>query len=91
MVWNKDEANSRFIFECDTAECQSSINVPAADFGAAWKAVKERLWVSFKRTGRPWDYYCPKCAENAAADHAEWNRQERERERLKERNARYFE
>ena len=36
-----------------------------------------------------WTYHCPTCAEKAAADHAEWNRQERERERVKERNSRF--
>jgi len=92
MSWEKDAENSRFLFMCDSLEeCASSVNIPAADFGAAWKVVKEQEWVSLKRTGQPWRYFCPTCAKKAAEDHAEWNRQERERERLKERNARYFE
>ncbi len=64
---------------------------PMSDLGPCWEYARGLGWVSFKRTGRDWTYHCPTCAEKAAAEHAEWNRQERERERIKERNSRYFE
>lgn len=62
---------------------------PVQTFPEGWRQAQEAKWVSFKRTGQPWRYFCPGCAEKAAADHAEWNKAERERERIKERNARY--
>ena len=44
-------------------------------------------WVSFKRVGRPWDYFCKGCAQDAATAHRRYNEQENERERIKARNA----
>ena len=95
MSWNKTETH--VIFACDAIDCEIHTAVPIipvekqSDFGGCFKRVQELGWVSFKRTGREWTYHCPKCAEQAAADHAEWNKAERERERIKERNARYSE
>lgn len=96
--------NGTITFDCDSEACLESFNVNIADARAGtsrrepfpdllpcWDIALDIGWVSFKRTGHDWTYHCPKCAEKAAADHAEWNKSERERERVKERNSRYFE
>lgn len=101
MSWEKDAVG--ITFHCDTCEefflnvniadarAGSSRREPYPDLLPCWEYARGLGWVSFKRTGRDWTYHCPTCAEKAAAEHAEWNRQERERERVKERNSRYFE
>jgi len=101
MSWDQPDVN-RIVFYCDTLECQHEHHfspgsernlkkVPehASDFTACWTAAQVLGWRSFKRTGGKWTYHCPECAEAAESAHTEWNRQERERERIKERNARY--
>ncbi len=87
MSWEKDETG--ITFYCDTPDCNSVLTVPpGTDFISCWKDANARIgWVSFKRAGRPWDYFCPRCAADAATAHREYNRQEQERERIKARNS----
>ena len=102
MSWDMDTASGVITFYCDTCQESHVVNIADARAGSSrrepypdllpcWDYAGGLGWVSFKRTGHDWTYHCPKCAAQAAADHAEWNRQERERERVKERNSRYIE
>ena len=95
MAWEKDETG--ITFYCDTPDCKSVLICPATasppappgtDFIPCFQYAKEQLgWVSFKRIGRPWDYFCKGCAADAATAHRRYNEQENERERIKARNA----
>lgn len=101
MSWVKEEF--QIVFECDTCETEfievnitearlgSSRRPPFPDLLPCWDVAKGAGWTSYKRIGHDWTYHCPKCAETAAAAHEEYNKAERERERIKERNARYAE
>ena len=96
MSWEKSETGISFY--CDTPDCKSTLIYPAAasppappgvDFIPCFADAKARMgWVSFKRIGRPWDYFCAGCAVDAATAHRRYNEQENERERIKARNAR---
>jgi hypothetical protein len=95
MSWQKDDAG--ITFYCDMPDCKSvltypaaasSLGIPGTDFIKCFADAKARLgWVSFKRIGRPWDYFCKGCALDAATAHRRYNEQENERERIKARNA----
>ena len=95
MSWEKDETG--ITFYCDTPDCKSVLICPATasppappgtDFIPCFTYAKEHMgWVSFKRIGRPWDYFCKNCAQDAATAHRRYNEQENERERIKARNA----
>ena len=100
MSWEKSETG--ITFYCDTPDCKSTLIYPAAasppgvdftgppgvDFIPCFADAKARMgWVSFKRIGRPWDYFCKGCAADAATAHRRYNEQENERERIKARNA----
>jgi hypothetical protein len=86
MSWEKAE-NDFFHFFCDTPGCKVTTRLMAVDFVGAWAGAQELGWRSFKRRGRPWDYFCEECALDAETAHREYNRQEQERERIKARNA----
>ena len=102
MSWDMDTASGVITFYCDTCQESHVVNIanarasttrrePFPNLLPCWDIAHARGWVSFKRIGYAWTYHCPACADQAAADHAEWNKQEQERERIKERNARYSE
>ena len=102
MSWDMDTASGVITFYCDTCQESHVVNIanarasttrrePFPNLLPCWDIAHARGWVSFKRIGYAWTYHCPACADQAAADHAEWNKQERERERVKERNSRYIE
>jgi hypothetical protein len=84
-------------FYCDSPDCDVAglfdVLPPGekplvSEFADCWKAAQEAGWRSFKRAGKPWDYFCPKCAADAEVAHRRYNQEEAERERIKERNAR---
>jgi hypothetical protein len=94
MSFEKDATG--ITFYCDTSDCESvltydisvSSGPPGTDFIACLADAKERFgWVSLKRIGRPWDFFCKNCALGAAIAHSRFNEQENERERIKARNA----
>ena len=102
MSWEKDDAG--ITFYCDTPDCKSTLIYPAAasppgldftgppgtDFIKCFADAKTRLgWVSFKRIGRPWRYFCKGCADLAGREHQAYNQREQERERQVRRNALY--
>jgi len=94
MSWEKDDAG--ITFYCDTLDCKSTLIYPAAasppgvDFIPCFADAKARMgWVSFKRIGRPWRYFCSECAALAEREHQEYNQREHERERQVRRNALY--
>ena len=97
MIWQKDDAG--ITFYCDMPDCKSVLIYPdpllspaaassGDDFIPCLADAKARLgWVSFKRVGRPWDYFCKGCAPNAETAHRRYSEQENERDRIKARNA----
>lgn len=99
MAWELNPANGTIVFECDSsgevATCEmakirgtcNGVSPHDTDFGLCWRYLKGLGWVSFKRTGKPWTYHCPKCAVDAEREHHEWTHNDHERERLKKRNA----
>ena len=97
MAWDKSETGISFY--CDTPDCKSTLIYPAeasppappgVDFIPCFTDAKARFgWVSFKRIGRPWRYFCSVCAELAGREHQAYNQRERERERQVQRNALY--
>ena len=92
------------MFTCDSPDCNDgkgrnvslspeafrNADTPAhvTNFAVCWTHIQTKGWRSFKRGGRPWEYFCPACAPAAEAAQREYNRQEAERERIKARNAR---
>jgi len=95
MSWIAD--GRTITFTCDSCpeglESTESVNAEyyakpsESDFAAAWRIVQRPGgWRSFKRTGHSWTYHCAKCAPQAESEHAEHNRNEAERERIKARN-----
>jgi hypothetical protein len=93
MAWEKTETGITFC--CDTPDCKSVLlydidkpsPAPGVDFIQCFTDAKTHGWVSFKRIGRPWDYFCKGCALDAATAHRRYNEQENERERIKARNS----
>ena len=93
MSWEKDEVGVTFF--CDALDCKSVLTYPVAaspsgtSFADCWRDASTRMsWRSFKRTGRPWDYFCPGCAPAAEEAQRRYNQEEQERERIKALNAR---
>jgi hypothetical protein len=96
MSWQKDDAG--ITFYCDMPDCKSVLTYdidapsgpPGTDFIKCFADAKTRLgWVSFKRIGRPWRYFCKGCADLAGREHQAYNQREQERERQVRRNALY--
>lgn len=98
MAWDKSETS--VVFYCDSPSCDvtDTFNIAqtretsaapdkGSDFAQCWQRAQGVGWRSFKRGGRPWEYFCPKCGPDAEIAHREYNRQEQERERIKARNA----
>ena len=94
MSWEKSETG--ITFYCDAPDCKSVLNynidapsdTPGADFIRCFADAKARKgWASFKRIGRPWDYFCKGCIPDAEKAHRRYTEQENERERIKARNA----
>lgn len=61
-----------------------------SDFAVCFNRARGLGWHSFKKTGRPWEYFCPKCVPAAEEAQRHHNEQEAERERIKQRNARAY-
>ena len=77
----------------NTKDARAATDVPAhvSDFAVCWKHAQAVGWRSFKKGGRPWEYFCVKCVPAAEEAQRQHNEQETEREKAKRRNARYFE
>lgn len=96
MGWEKDEAACSVTFFCDGQNCERSrtYNEPLPNhisvFAGCWQRAEADGWRSFKQVGRNWRYFCKGCADAAEQEHHDYNAAEHERERVKERNARYF-
>lgn len=99
MAWEANEAEGVIVFECESCDRVDRVNVQetrdtaekpepnTTDFIMCWRRQMGVGWRSFKRTGRNWSYHCPACGAQAEQDHRDFQSQERERERLKARNA----
>jgi hypothetical protein len=94
MSWDKTE--TEITFYCESCDRSDVFNIAetrgatesgtASDFAVCWTRAQQGGWRSFKR--RSWEYFCVGCAPAARAVQQERNRQDQERERLKERNSR---
>lgn len=98
MAWDKPD-NSTIVFECDTCPQTVTCTVDVvrrtapeiaivSDFGACWRYAQGLGWRSFKRAGKDWTYHCLSCGSAAEVAHRDHKRQELERDRLKDHNAR---
>ena len=95
MSWEKDETG--ITFYCDTPDCKSVLICPSTarrrhppgtdSFHAL--PMPRNTWGGCRSSasGRPWDYFCKNCAQDAATARRRYNEQENERERIKARNA----
>lgn len=81
-------------FYCDGCDAEllfpvtPSVGCPAGtDYVACKLALEDKEgWVSLKKTGRPWDDFCPACAPEARRAHVQYKRKEQEREQNRQRN-----
>lgn len=79
----------RISFFCDNPNCDSSQTFASDDFVACKLAMaRENGWHSTKRVNGPWLDWCGKCLHVAKAEQERVSAAERDRERLKARNAR---
>ena len=99
MSWEKGE--SEVVFFCDGPDCEvtdlfniaetriiTSSAPSSSDFAVCWGRAQGVGWRSFKKGGRPWEYFCAKCAPAAEEAQRRHNELENERERIRQRNAR---
>ena len=86
MSWNKGgDGGAEWVqFICDTSDCNSSITINGT-FIECTNHIQAKGWRALKRTGRPWQYFCPTCAPAAKHENAVAKQHEEERERERDR------
>ena len=89
MGFDRPDKNT-LVFECEACPAQyerEENHEPS--FAETWKAAQELGWITLKLPGHQWEHFCPACAALALEEVECEKVRQRERERVKERNARY--
>lgn len=83
-------AENRLVFYCEacdeTKDFESDDGQPS--FAESWKECQEDGWFTYRPAGQNWEHYCAGCADLAREDIEVKKRRDRERQRIRERNAR---
>jgi hypothetical protein len=81
------DAEGRVTFFCDGCDMSVAFSLNQ-DFVSCKKTLAHDRWTSTKQVGQPWCDWCPGCISVAKEEQRKFEERERERERLKARNAR---
>lgn len=79
----------RLVFYCEACEETKEFfdEDSPPSFADSWKECESDGWFTHRPPGQPWEHYCGGCADLAKEDIEAKRRNDRERERIKQRNA----